>query len=631
MFRTAAAMGIKTVAVYSDPDSGAPHVREADEAVRLPGATSAETYLSIPKIIEAALATNADAVHPGYGFLSENADFATACADAGLTFVGPPVEAIRTMGSKIAAKEMMARAGVPVLPGGVVNDGYRPEPSDYPVLVKAAFGGGGRGMRIVHSLNDLDDAVAAAGREAQAAFGDGTVFVERYLQDPRHIEVQIFGDTNGRVLHLFERECSIQRRYQKVIEEAPSPAVNDELRAELCAAAVSAGEALGYVGAGTVEFVLDPAGRFYFLEVNTRLQVEHPVTELVTGLDLVELQLRVAAGEPLTISPTLDGHAIEARLYAEDPTADFAPMSGRIDRFEIPSSDGVRIDSGYETGSTVSTFYDAMIAKVIAYGPTRERAAQRLASALDAAELHGPPTNRDLLVGVLRHPEFLAGFTDTGFLARHSPAELIGPDHDPLSAVAAALASQAHRRLTAPVQRHIPSGWRNVSTGPRQVAYIEGEQIIEVSYVLTRSGIAIQIGGEPIADARLEHADATSVVLSVGGMSRRYGVHLVADACYVDGPVISTRLVPIDRLPEPGSTAAAGSLLAPLPGSVIRVLVAANDAVVAGQTIAILEAMKMEHPIVSPVTGLISELLITVGQQMDTGQPLAIIEETTDG
>ncbi|MCU1463020.1 MAG: acetyl-CoA carboxylase subunit alpha, partial [Acidimicrobiales bacterium] len=342
IFRTARAMGIATVAVHSDADAAAAFVAEADEAVRLPGSAPGDTYLRIDLILDAARRTGADAVHPGYGFLSERAEFAQACADAGLVFVGPPAGVIERMGSKIEAKRLMADAGVPVLPSG--------DDAGFPLLVKAAFGGGGRGMRIVRSAGELDGAVAAARREAEAAFGDGTVFLERYVEDPRHVEVQIFGDTHGTVIHLYERECSIQRRYQKIIEESPSPAVDDERRAALGAAAVKAAEALGYVGAGTVEFVMDQQGEFFFLEVNTRIQVEHPVTELVTGLDLVELQLRVARGEALPLPPPLRGHAIEARLYAEDVAAGFVPASGRIHRFDVPGD--VRVDTGYEAGST---------------------------------------------------------------------------------------------------------------------------------------------------------------------------------------------------------------------------------------------------------------------------------------
>jgi propionyl-CoA carboxylase alpha chain len=384
IIRTAHALGVATVAVYSDPDAGAPYVTLADEAVRLPGAAPADTYLRGDLIIAAAAATGADAVHPGYGFLSENAAFARACADAGLIFVGPAPDTIDAMGSKVTAKAMMAAAGVPVLSGVTIT--ADPNPGDlaaagaevgFPLLVKAAFGGGGRGMRLVRDPAELAEAVRGARSEAASAFSDGTVFLERFVTDPRHVEVQILGDTAGHVVHLFERECSIQRRYQKIIEECPSPAVDDDLRAALTAAAVAAGQAIGYTGAGTVEFVLDRGGSFFFLEVNTRLQVEHPVTEEVTGLDLVEMQLRMAEGEPLppeVSAAAISGHAIEVRLYAEDVPAGFVPTTGVLHRFTIPAAAGVRVDTGVGDGSVVSPHYDAMLAKVIAPGPRRRSA-----------------------------------------------------------------------------------------------------------------------------------------------------------------------------------------------------------------------------------------------------------------
>jgi len=426
VIRTAHALGLATVAVYSDPDADAPYVTLADEAVRLPGAAPADTYLRGDLLIAAATHTQADAVHPGYGFLSENAAFARACAAAGLIFVGPAPATITAMGDKVAAKAMMAAAGVPVLPSITVDaTGEHQDAAaqvGFPLLVKAAFGGGGRGMRLVDDPAQLEEAVKSARREAAAAFGDGTVFLERYIPDPRHIEVQILGDAHGDVIHLFERECSIQRRYQKIIEEAPSPAVDGELRQALTEAAVTAGRAVGYTGAGTVEFVLDRDGSFYFLEMNTRLQVEHPVTEEITGLDLVELQLRIAEGEPLppeARQAAIGGHAIEVRLYAEDVPAGFLPVTGTLHRFAIPSGPGLRVDAGYQDGSEISPHYDAMLAKVIARGRTRADAARRLARALQTAEIHGVTTNRDLLAGILREPDFLAGATDTGYLTRH--------------------------------------------------------------------------------------------------------------------------------------------------------------------------------------------------------------------
>ena len=606
IYRTARRMGIATVAVFSDADASAPHVTEADEAVRV------SSYLDIDAVLDAARVTGADAIHPGYGFLSENAAFARACSSAGITFVGPTADAIEAMGSKIAAKELMAAAGVPVLG----SEGF-------PLLVKAAFGGGGRGMRIVRTQAELDEALASAEREAAAAFGDGTVFLERYVENPRHVEVQIFGDSHGNVIHLFERECSIQRRYQKIIEEAPSPAVTSELREALCTAAVAAGKALGYVGAGTVEFVLDPSGEFFFLEVNTRLQVEHPVTEAVTGLDLVELQLRVARGEPLDVDPAMDGHAIEARLYAEDVAAGFIPTSGRIDRLAIPTDSGVRVDSGYESGSSVSTLYDAMLAKVIATGSTREIAAHRLADALAMAQVHGPTTNRDLLVGVLRHPEFLAGRTDTGFLERHDSAALGAPTFQPHHAVAAALAFQAEQRESAGVQPAVPSGWRNVATGMQRRTYECGEERPEVGYRFTRDGLEV----EGFAGVTLWEASPDAVELTIDGVRRRVSVHRVGSTFYVDDAAGSATLRLVDPLPQPEHAVAAGSLLAPMPGAVVRVLVDPGQRVHAREVLVVLEAMKMEHSISSPTDGTVSQVLVSVGQQVESGQPLVVVEE----
>ncbi|MGO9343036.1 MAG: acetyl/propionyl/methylcrotonyl-CoA carboxylase subunit alpha, partial [Acidimicrobiales bacterium] len=509
VMRSAHQAGIFCVALWSDPDRSAPHVLAADESVRLAGSSPADTYLRGDLVVEAALRSGADAVHPGYGFLSENASFARACADAGLTFVGPPAEVIEQMGSKLTAKETMASAGVPLLPTVEISTGEistgeistgdggdlveRVKAVGFPLLVKASAGGGGRGMRVVEEVGSLAGAVESAQREALAAFGDGTLFIEPYAKRPRHIEVQVVGDSHGNVVHLFERECSIQRRHQKIVEESPSPALDDQARAELCDTAVTAAKAIGYVNAGTVEFLRLEDGSFAFLEVNTRLQVEHPVTELVTGLDLVRLQLLVAEGGELPEQArfaSMRGHAIEVRLYAEDPTNDWRPSVGRLHRFRITpgrsgsgsgsrsgsgsgsgsGSDGtvIRVDSGVEDGSVVSPWYDPMLAKMIAHSPTRAESARALASALSGAEIHGVTTNRDLLVRILRHPEFLSGDTDTGFLVRHDPAELgaplASPEAERLHAIAAALAAQAERRASAKVLGGLPSGWRRIRT-----------------------------------------------------------------------------------------------------------------------------------------------------------------------
>jgi propionyl-CoA carboxylase alpha chain len=648
IMRTARERDVATVAVFSDADAGAPFVRAADEAVPLPGLTPAETYLRGDRIIDAARRTGANAVHPGYGFLSENATFAQAVLDAGLIWVGPPPSAIEAMGSKIAAKVLMASAGVPVLPGITVGNeagiderlgAQAAREIGYPVLVKAAFGGGGRGMRVVRDPDELAGAIDSARREAAAAFGDGTVFLERYVDSPRHVEVQIFGDTHGHVVHLFERECSVQRRYQKIIEEAPSPAVGDDLRRELGEAAVAAGKAIGYVGAGTVEFVLDAQGDFAFLEVNTRLQVEHPVTELVTGLDLVALQLAVAEGQPLpdeARQPTLNGHAVEARLYAEDVAAGFLPGTGTVQAFEVPDLPGVRVDAGVAAGEQISVHYDPMLAKVIAWGADRDQACRRLARALAETRLHGVVSNRDLLAGILREPEFRSGALDTGYLTRHDPAGLARSWHHdqavPLHAVAAALAAQAERRATAPVQPEVPSGWRNVPNGSQHAEFDADGQHLTVRYRFTGKEVAAEVDGWqpdpwPVPGLRLREATADQVVADVDGIRRAFAVHRAGDVFYVDSALGSTRLAERPRFPEPGSRAAPGSLLAPMPGTVARVAVTAGDTVPAGAPVVVLEAMKMEHTVRAPHDGIVAEVGVRPGQAVDAGTVLAVVEE----
>jgi propionyl-CoA carboxylase alpha chain len=641
---TAKKMDIATLAVFSDPDAGLPFVREADEAVRLPGATAAQTYLRGDLVIAAAVANGADAVHPGYGFLSENAEFARQCAAAGLTFVGPSPEAIDAMGNKITAKELMARAGVPVLPGAVFDGTEEPDPEvlrraaanvGFPVLVKAAFGGGGRGMRVVDSADEVVDAVAGARREAASAFGNGTVFLERFVQAPRHIEVQIVGDQAGTVVHLFERECSIQRRYQKIIEEAPSPAVDERLRAELCQAAVAAGQAIGYVGAGTVEFVLDASGRFYFLEVNTRLQVEHPVTELITGLDLVKLQLEVAAGKPLppeVTGATRTGHAIEARLYAEDVAGGYLPTSGEVHTFEIEAAEGLRVDAGFAAGTRVSTFYDSMLAKVIGFGPTRDDARRVLAAALSRARLHGVVTNRDLLVGILREPEFQAGAIDTGYLARHSPDKLGAIDEasSRIHLLCAALAEQARRRDGAPVLGTLPTGWRNNPSTMQTARYDLLGREAQVRYRFDRAGLTAEIDQVAASGIVLHQASPAAVDLEIGGVRRVVRVTRVGNVSYVDSPLGHSVLTELDRFPDPSAVAQVGSLLAPMPGTVVRVEVAVGDRVEAGTTMLAIEAMKMEHQVRAPARGVVTGLPIAVGDQVDSGAVLAVVEEVAE-
>ena len=629
VFRTARQMGIATVAVYSDADASAPFVGEADEAIALPGNTPAETYLRIDAVIDAARRSGADAVHPGYGFLSENAAFAQAVLDAGLTWVGPPPAAIEAMGSKLGAKRMMREAGVPTLPWAEGIDGA--DDVGYPLLVKASAGGGGRGMRIVRSASELAEAVEGAQREAGSAFGDATVFLERYLESPRHIEIQVFADTHGNVVSLFERECSIQRRHQKIIEEAPSTAVDDALRARMGDAAVAAARAVGYVGAGTVEFVVDSDGEFAFLEMNTRLQVEHPVTECVTGLDLVRLQLLVADGQPLpaeALAPTITGHAIEVRLYAEDAERGFLPATGTLRSFEFGA--GVRVDSGFSAGDVVSTFYDPMLAKVIAFARTRGEAAAQLAGALAQARISGVTTNRDLLVRILRDEEFLAGRTDTGYLERHDPAVLGRPlldgDGERVHAIAAAMALQARNRNEARVWARLPSGWRN-NPSQRQSVVLErrGEETA-VDYLLRRDGVDVAVGGEDV-DVVVHRAEPDLVELSVSGVRRRFVVVQAGDLLDVDSSLGSSTHRVVPRFDDPDHAHAAGSLTAPMPGAVVRVLVEVGTSVVVGQTLVVLEAMKMEHAVHAPHAGVVTEVLVQAGQQVEAGSVLAVVEE----
>jgi propionyl-CoA carboxylase alpha chain len=647
VFRTCRELGIATVAVFSEPDAGAPFVREADEAVALGGAAPSESYLRGERIVEAARRTGADAVHPGYGFLAESADFARACAHEGINFVGPPPEAIEAMGSKIEAKTRMQRAGVPTLPSvdvtGLEGEALAAaaEEIGWPLLSKPSAGGGGKGMRTVRSPAALADAVAGARREAASAFGDDALMLERLLERPRHVEIQIFGDATGRVVHLFERECSIQRRHQKIVEECPSPAVDLDLRDRMGAAAINAGEALGYVGAGTVEFLLGSNGDFFFLEVNTRLQVEHPVTELVTGLDLVALQLRVAEGAPLppeALEPRLDGHAIEARLYAEDPMREFLPTVGRLSRFRVPG--GVRVDSGVADGSEIGVHYDPMLAKVIAHGPTRTEAVRRLAGALARAELHGPRLNRDLLVRVLRHPEFLAGQTDTGFLDRHPAAELGRPALDAvgerLHAAAAALAGQAARRADAPVLASIPSGFRNNPSQLQEVTFAAEQGDLAVGYRLERGRrLMLRVGEAALEDCVVHTCTPELVDLEADGVRRRYRVARDGEGesglVDIDSALGHSRLRELERFPTSPAEEAPGSLASPMHGAVLRVNAAAGERVERGAVVMVLEAMKMEHEILAPTAGTVAELPVAAGDQVEAGTVLAVIEEGDQG
>jgi propionyl-CoA carboxylase alpha chain len=640
VLRTARARGTETVAVYSDVDAGLPYVAAADTAVHLSGTSPADTYLRIDRLVAAALATGADAVHPGYGFLSENAAFAVACEDAKLTFVGPPAAVIAQMGSKLEAKRVMGDAGVPVLPGGVVDPG---DPGaavalaatiGYPLLVKASAGGGGRGMRVVVGADALDAAVESASREAASAFGDGTVFLERLVTAPRHVEVQVFGDAHGTVVDLFERECSIQRRHQKLVEETPSPGIGEATRTAIRAAAVTAARAIGYVNAGTVEFVVDRDGAFYFLEVNTRLQVEHPVTELVTGLDLVELQLQVAEGRPL--DPTVAGastrgHAIEVRLYAEDPEAGYLPDAGRLSAFELDADEGVRVDAGYATGSSVPSAYDAMLAKVAAWGPTREAAATRLAAALRRARLHGVTTNRDLLVGVLQHPEFLDGATDTAFLERHDPATLSASARDPdqrAYCVLAAIWQRVTDRPPSPQPVGLPAAWRNVGPADQPRTYLVRDLAHEVLVTGPHGARRVLLDGEPVALGRVE-LGAWGAAGEVDGRHVRVALVRDGDRVFADGSLGAATLVEVPRLRPSAAEEDPGSLHAPLPGAVRRVTVSTGATVSQGDVLVVLEAMKMEHAIRAPHDGTVTSVLVADGDQVDGGAVLVVVEPRT--
>ncbi|MFC8526534.1 acetyl/propionyl/methylcrotonyl-CoA carboxylase subunit alpha [Nocardia sp. NPDC057227] len=640
VFATCRRMGLGTVAVYSDADAASPHVAEADAAVRLPGNTPGETYLRGDLIIEAALAAGADAVHPGYGFLSENAEFARTVEQAGLTWIGPPVESIEQMGSKVAAKKMMDAAGVPVL---AELDPAQVTAELLPVLIKASAGGGGRGMRVVRELAELEPQLAGARREAQSAFGDPTVFCERYLETGRHIEVQVLADTHGTVWAVGERECSIQRRHQKVLEEAPSPLVErvDGMRARLFEAAVLAAEAIGYTGAGTVEFLADEHGDFFFLEMNTRLQVEHPVTECTTGLDLVRWQLEIADGAALPAQPPArSGHSIEVRLYAEDPAQDWQPQSGTVHRiaipgvlaeFDLPARSGIRLDTGVVDGSVVGVHYDPMLAKVISVGETRAEAARLLANALRRAQLHGLVTNRDLLVRVLRHPAFLAGDTDTAFFATHGLAALAAPltdaDGTELSAVAAALADAAANRAAARVVAGLPSGWRNLPS-QSTVKRFEGRDgaVHEIGYLVTRGVITVD-GHDGL---EVLEAAPDRVVLAVPGergpVRRQFAIARYGDLVAVDSPLGPVGLRKLPRFTDPADLVATGSLLAPMPGTVIRLGAEVGAAVTAGTPILWLEAMKMEHTIAAPADGVLSAVHVGVGDQVDVGTVLAVVD-----
>ncbi len=627
VFRTCRDLGITTVAVHSDADADAPFVAEADRSVRLPGNSPTDTYLRADLVIDAAKRAGADAIHPGYGFLSENADFARQVMGAGLAWVGPAPETIEAMGSKIRAKELMAKAGVPIL--SVDPDVATPD--DFPLLVKASAGGGGRGMRVVTDPKDLEGELTAAGAEALSAFGDGTVFVEPYLPTARHIEVQVMCDSHGTVWIVGDRDCSIQRHHQKVVEEAPAPDVAEPVRKQIHDAARAACEAVGYVGAGTVEFLVADAhldsGHAHFLEMNTRLQVEHPVTECVTGLDLVALQLAVAEGRALphvhgaAEPPPPRGHAVEVRLYAEDPSDDWAPQTGTIRSFDFPTGPGIRIDSAVEKGSTVGIHYDAMIAKVVTHGPDRETAVRLLGDVLRRARVHGVTTNADLLMAILGDEEFQAARIHTALLDERLEdwtTRRLDPDVLYRYALAAALAEATHASTSAPVLGRIPTAFRNVPSQTRTREYSLGDQVWSVEYVNQNGGLA--------ATERIIRAAADHVVLEVDGVAEPYDVVVGDGWVDVDGPSGSVSLTPTPVFVDPADVVAEGSLLAPMPAAVVSVAVEAGQTVGKGDVVLVLEAMKMQHTITAPTDGVVSELDVSAGQQVEAGAVLAVIE-----
>ncbi len=632
VLRTVRAMGLRGVAVYSDADADAPHVRMADEAVRIGPAPAAESYLRIDAILDAARTTGADAIHPGYGFLSENAAFATACDAAGIRFIGPDAHAIEVMGNKAESKRRMIEAGVPCIPGYEGTDQHdetmisAAERIGFPLMVKAAAGGGGRGMRLVHDPAELLGALQRARSEALNAFGSDELILERAVLQPRHVEIQVFADTHGHAVHLGERDCSVQRRHQKVLEESPCPVMTPELRSAMGAAAVKVAQAINYRGAGTVEFLLDAEKNFYFLEMNTRLQVEHPVTELVTGQDLVEWQIRVAQGEALPCEQeaiSLAGHAIEARLYCEDPAEDFLPATGHVDGWRPAQGEGIRIDAGIASGSDVSPFYDPMVAKVIAYGPSRDMARRRLIKALKDTALFGPRTNKSFLIRALEHPVFAAGEATTAFIGENFDCDLSPPQDGRLPAIAAVLLLQlqASEHLQASLSNNVDllnwsSGFAPTHSArfgadadaPTLRIQARGTQY-QVSSSDTTWAIAALTAVTADSDRAEYRVDGDKVVLQFQRMG-------YADVWIsLDG--LEHRFV--DVLNTPQSAAAAvgsGDVAAPMHGVVLEVHVAEGDTVTKGQPLAVLEAMKMQHELLSAVAGTVVEVRVAVGQQV---------------
>ncbi|MFD2093275.1 ATP-binding protein [Blastococcus deserti] len=644
VIRTLRAMGIRSVAVHSDADAGALHPRLADVAVPIGPAPAAQSYLSIERVLEAAVRTGAQAIHPGYGFLSENVEFARACEKAGIVFIGPPVAAIEAMGDKIRAKQTVMAAGVPVVPGRTepgMDDGQVTEAAvavGFPVLLKPSAGGGGKGMRVVRSKEELPDAIASARREAKGSFGDDTLLVERYVGNSRHIEVQVLGDAHGNVIHLGERECSLQRRHQKVIEEAPSPLLDTASRASMGGAAVEAARAVGYTGAGTVEFIVDGdtagPGRtpdYYFLEMNTRLQVEHPVTECITGLDLVEQQIRVAAGERLPVDQsdvTLDGHAIEARLYAEDPSRGFLPQAGTVLGLVEPSGPGIRVDSSLAVGGVVGTDYDPMLAKVIAWAPDRETARARLVGALGHTAVLGVTTNAAFLRRLLSDPDVVAGRLDTGLIGRRGDALTLPEAPPPHVYAAAALALLIESEPAGPVVDpwDVPDGWRlgEPAWTVRRLQAAGGDPV-EVRLRGRSSAAEVRVGdGEPVAARAFR--DGGRLAVTLDGLTMSYVLQHEGGTVWLAADGHVTALREHERLSSAaGAASGDGVVTAPMPGTVTVVQAAVGDEVAAGTPLLVVEAMKMEHVLTAPIAGTVAELGVTAGQTVALDERLALV------
>ncbi|MFT4581812.1 MAG: 3-methylcrotonyl-CoA carboxylase alpha subunit [Gammaproteobacteria bacterium] len=642
IMRTAKRLGVRTVAVFSDADRYAPHVQFADEALHIGESAAPQSYLDIEKIIDAARQTGAQAIHPGYGFLSENADFAAACEQAGICFIGPSAAVIRTMGSKRDAKALMAEHGVPVVPGyfgDVTDDVLAAEAGKigYPVLIKASAGGGGRGMRLVRQSSEFTSSLESARREALAAFADDSVLLEKYIERPRHIEVQIFGDTHGNVVHLFERDCSVQRRYQKLIEEAPAPGLTPVQRQHIHEAAVLAGKVAGYVGAGTVEFVVADTGEVFFIEMNTRLQVEHPVTEMITGEDLVAWQLDIAAGGQLPDQGEIKalGHAIELRLCAEDPANNFAPSTGAISHLRLPSDD-IRVDHGIAEGLSISPYYDSMIAKIIVYGHDRESTLNRAVAALRETEIAGVHTNGEFLKGILQHQDFVAGSVDTHFIESHQ-AQLLGGTHAPTDAVlaVAALYTVAARGKSGSLEGTPCSPWDannafRVNLHLREIVHVSASGV-DYPVTIEHRGerFALELPGG-ITECSIESLLESTIVVQFG--STRLRANVVSNGTHVDvfvgGEHYAIDIVDPLLASQIGS-AAGGSLAAPMPGTVLEVFVSVGDEIPAGAPIMLIEAMKIEHTIAAPYAGIVSEIRFKAGEQITAeGVALAVMEQT---